>query len=78
MKSRDKWCERTRINKLLFIFSYSILLTTLFSARKVILTTEWSKVMDKQSSEFKTLIFDLANGSLDLEHFPVEESKCEK
>ena len=31
--------------------------------------------MDKQSSEFKTLIFDLANGSLDLEHFPVEESK---
>ena len=31
--------------------------------------------MDKQSSDFKTLIFDLANGSLDLEHFPVEESK---
>ncbi|HJD40872.1 MAG TPA: hypothetical protein H9913_12715 [Candidatus Blautia stercoripullorum] len=31
--------------------------------------------MDKQSSEFKTLIYDLANGSLDLEHFPVEESK---
>ena len=36
---------------------------------------EWSKVMDKQSSDFKTLNFDLANGSLDLEHFPVEESK---
>lgn len=31
--------------------------------------------MDKNSNEFKNLIYDLANGSLDLEHFPVEESK---
>lgn len=31
--------------------------------------------MDKQSTEFKSLIYDLMNGSLDLEHFPVEESK---
>lgn len=31
--------------------------------------------MDKQRTEFKTLIYDLANGSLDLEHFPVEERK---
>ena len=31
--------------------------------------------MDKNSQEFKNLIYDLANGSLDLEHFPVQESK---
>ena len=31
--------------------------------------------MDKNSQEFKNLIYDLANGSLDLEHFPVAESK---
>ena len=31
--------------------------------------------MDKSSKEFKNLIYDLANGSLDLEHFPVAESK---
>lgn len=31
--------------------------------------------MDKNSQEFKNLIYDLANGSLDLEHFPVPESK---
>ena len=31
--------------------------------------------MDKKSQEFKNLIYDLANGSLDLEHFPVAESK---
>lgn len=31
--------------------------------------------MDKQSTEFKSLIYDLMNGSLDLENFPVEESK---
>lgn len=31
--------------------------------------------MDKQSTEFKSLIFDLANGSLDLEHFPIRESE---
>lgn len=31
--------------------------------------------MDKNSKEFKNLIYDLANGSLDLEHFPVAESK---
>lgn len=31
--------------------------------------------MERKSNEFKNLIYDLANGSLDLEHFPVEESK---
>ena len=31
--------------------------------------------MDKKSQEFKNLIYDLANGSLDLAHFPVAESK---
>ena len=31
--------------------------------------------MDKNSQEFKNLIYDLANGSLDLERFPVAESK---
>ena len=31
--------------------------------------------MDKQSTEFKSLIYDLMNGSLHLEHFAVEESK---
>lgn len=31
--------------------------------------------MDKNSQEFKNLIYDLANGSLDLERFPVTESK---
>ena len=30
--------------------------------------------MDKNSQEFKNLIYDLANGSLDLERFPVAES----
>lgn len=31
--------------------------------------------MDKSSKEFKQLVYDLMNGSLDLEHYPVEESK---
>ena len=31
--------------------------------------------MDKNSNEFKNLIYDLVNGSFDLEHFPVAESK---
>lgn len=31
--------------------------------------------MERKSNEFKNLIYDLANGSLDLEHFPVEECK---
>ena len=34
--------------------------------------------MDKQSTEFKSLIYDLGNGSLDFEHFAVEESKYVK
>lgn len=31
--------------------------------------------MNRTDKEFKGLIYDLMNGSLDLEHYPVEESK---
>lgn len=31
--------------------------------------------MDKQSKEFKELIYDLANGALDLKNYPVPESE---
>ena len=31
--------------------------------------------MDTQSTEFKSLIYDLKNGSLDLKYLPVGESK---
>lgn len=31
--------------------------------------------MDKQGKEFKVLIYDLVNGSLNLKDYPVEESK---
>lgn len=34
--------------------------------------------MNKHSKEFKELVYDLVNGALDLEEYPVEESKYVK
>ena len=34
--------------------------------------------MNKRSKEFKELVYDLVNGALDLEEYPVEESKYVK
>lgn len=34
--------------------------------------------MDRNSEDFKMLVYDLMNGSIDLEMRPVEESRCVK
>ena len=34
--------------------------------------------MDRNSEDFKMLVYDLMNGSIDLEKHPVEESRCVK